>query len=385
MRIAVNTRFLLPHKLEGLGWYTHELLRRMVANHPEDTFVFLFDRAFDPEFVYAQNVTPVVIGPRARHPLAWLAWFEWSVPRALRCYKADVFFSPDSYLSLLAKTPTVMTVHDMIPLQHPEQVRWWSRDYYRWFIPRYLRRADRLVAVSDYTKQEIVNQTGITADNITVVHNGCREGFYVLPEPEKQAVREQFAAGQEYFFYTGAIHPRKNIPRLIRAFDLFKFQTGAPLKLLLAGRFAWQTGDVKTTFDQARHREDIHFLGYVPDGDLTRLMASALALTYLSTNEGFGLPLLEAMNAGTSVLAAHASCLPEIAAGAALLVDPFSEPAIAKALEKLYRSPELRADLVAKGFTRRLDFSWDAAAAEVYDLLKSAATAGGEKQASGDD
>jgi len=90
------------------------------------------------------------------------------------------------------------------------------------------------------------------------------------------------------------------------------------------------------------------------------------------------------MNAGTPVLAAHASCLPEIAAGAALLVDPFSEPAIAKALEKLYRSPELRADLVAKGFTRRLDFSWDAAAAQLYNLLKTAA-AGGEKQASSHD
>lgn len=122
------------------------------------------------------------------------------------------------------------------------------------------------------------------------MYYGCREGFYVLPEPEKQAVREQFAAGQEYFFYTGAIHPEKTFRGSFALLIFSKSQTGAPLKLLLAGRFAWQTGDVKTTFDEARHREDIHFLGYVPDGDLTRLMASALALAYLSTNEGFGFP-----------------------------------------------------------------------------------------------
>lgn len=370
LRIAVNTRFLLPGKLEGLGWYTHELLRRMVENHPADEFIFLFDRPFDPAFIYGKNVIPVVAGPRARHPLAWLAWFEWSVPRALKRYGAQVFFSPDAHLSLRAKTPTVMTVHDLIPLQYPTQVRWWARAYYRWFIPLFLRRADRLVAVSGFTKQEIEN-TGIAPGRISVLYNGCRDGFRPLPPAEQQQVRDHFAGGQAYFFYTGAIHPRKNIPRLLRAFDAFKTATGAPVKLLLAGRFAWQTGAVKTAYEQARHRQDIHFLGYVPEADLTRLMASALALTYLSIHEGFGLPLIEAMNAGTPVLAARASCLPEIAGDAALLVDPFSEEAIAAGLECLYLDEALRQTLIEKGNRRRTDFSWDTAAAQLYDLLAS--------------
>ena len=373
MRIAVNTRFLLPGKLEGIGWYTHELVRRMVAAHPEDEFYFFFDRPFDPAFVYAGNVVPVVLPPKTRQPLAWYAWFEWSVPRALRRYGADVFFSPDGYTSLRTKTPCVMTVHDLIPLQHPEQVRWWARDYYRWFIPWYIRRADHLIAVSGYTKQVIVDLLGIAPLKISVVYNGCRDVFQPLSKPEKQVVQHEFAGGQEYFFYTGAIHPRKNIPRLIRAFDRFKQRSGAPVKLLLAGRFAWQTGDVKTAFNQAHHRPDIHFLGYVPDVELTRLMASALALTYLSTNEGFGMPLLEAMNAGIPVMTANTSCLPEIAGGAALLVDPNSEQDIADALEILYRDSALRTDLIEKGRRRRSDFSWDAAAEQLYDLLTAAA------------
>lgn len=380
MRIAVNTRFLLPGKLEGLGWYTHELLRRMVTKHPEDTFIFLFDRPFDPGFIYGKNVLPVVAPPRARHPLAWLTWFEWSVPRALTHYSADVFFSPDFHLSLRSKVPAVMTVHDLIPLQYPKQVRWWARAYYRWFIPRFLRRADHLVAVSGFTRQEVIS-TGIAPARVSVVYNGCREGFRPLPETEKQVVRATFAGGEEYFFYTGAIHPRKNIPRLLRAFDAFKAATGAPVKLLLAGRFAWQTGEVKSAYDQARFRQDIHFLGYVPESDLTRLMASALALTYLSIHEGFGLPLLEAMNAGTPVLTANTSCLPEIAGDAALLVDPWSETAIAAGLEQLFRDAELRSTLIANGHRRRTDFSWDTAAEQLYKLLAATAAPGGKKEA----
>lgn len=371
MRIAVNTRFLLPDRLEGLGWYTHELLRRMVAAHPEDEFIFFFDRPFDPAFVYGSNVTPVVLFPPARHPVLWYIWFEWSVARALRKFAPDVFFSPDSYLSLRGSTPSLMTVHDLIPLQHPEQVPWWSRDYYRYFFPRFMRRAERLVAVSGFTRQAIVELAGIAPEKISVVYNGCREGFVPMAENEKQALRDQFSGGQPYFFYTGAIHPRKNIHRLIQAFDRFKQRSGAPAKLLLAGRFAWQTGAVTEAYEQAQFKADIRFLGYIPESDLTRLMASALALTYISLNEGFGMPMLEAMHAETPVLAARATCLPEVAADAALYVDPLSIPDIAGSLERLYLDEALRADLIAKGRVRRAHFNWDTAAEQLYALLQA--------------
>ena len=370
MRIAVNTRFLLPGKLEGLGWYTHELLQRMVIQHPQDEFIFLFDRPFDPALVYADNVLPVVLPFQARHPLAWYAWFEWAVPRMLRKYRADVFFSPDAYLSLQAKTPTVMTVHDLIPLQHPEQVRWWARDYYRFFIPRYLRRADHLVAVSGFTKQAAVDICGIAPEKISVVYNGCRDIFRPLPAGDQQSVRDQFAGGQEYFFYTGAIHPRKNIPRLIRAFDRFKQRSDAPLKLVLAGRFAWQTGEVEAAWQQAQHSADIHFTGYVPETDLARLMASAKALVYVSLSEGFGLPVLEALNCDTPVICSDTTALPEVAGTAGLLVDPLSETAIAQALEQVHVDQALRQRMIAAGRVQREKFNWDRAAGQVYHLLQ---------------
>lgn len=373
MKIAVNTRFLLPAHLEGLGWYTHEIAQRLVAQHLDDEFLFLFDRPFDPRFVYAPNVTPMVLFPPARHPLLWTWWFEHSVPKALRRWRPDVFFSPDSYLSLGTATPTVMTVHDLAPLHRPEGIPWLIRKYYQHYLPKFLHHADHVVTVSEYVRQDIARTSGVDLSRISVAYNGCRAGFLPLQEVDKQIVRERYAAGQAYFFYTGAIHPRKNIPRLLRAFALFKQRTGAPAKLLLAGRMAWQTGEVSTTYEQSGSRADIHFLGYVSESELPRLMASALALAYVSLSEGFGLPMLEAMHTETPVIAARATCLPEIAGDAALLVDPLSETAMAEGLEKIWTDRAFAQTLVENGRRQRDKFSWDVAAEHIYKVLAEVA------------
>jgi glycosyltransferase involved in cell wall biosynthesis len=217
MRIAVNARFLLPGKLEGIGWYTHELARRMVLAHPEDEFIFFFDRPYDPAFVYAENVRPVVVFPPARHPLLWYCWFEWALPHFLQRFRPDVFFSPDAYLSLRTAIPTVLTVHDMLPLQHPEQVPWGPRRYYRHFLPKYIQRADAVVTVSEYTRQAILATVPVSPEKVSVVYNGCRATFKPLAESDQAAVRQRYTGGAPYFFYAGSIHPRKNVDRLIRA------------------------------------------------------------------------------------------------------------------------------------------------------------------------
>jgi len=356
----------LPGQLEGFGWYTHELVRRMVLAHPEDEFLFLFDRPFDPRFIYAENVKPVVLFPPARHPVLFYTWFEWAVPRALKQFGADVFFSPDSMCSLRTQVPTLMTTHDIVPLYYPEQLPFVTRHYLLRQLPRFLKRAQTILTVSDYVKQDIVAKCGINSDKVKVVYNGCREGFVPLDEPSQQAVRDRFAQGNPYFFYTGAIHPRKNIHRLIQAFDQFKAQTGSGVQLLLAGRFAWKTGVVKEAYDQSPNQKDIHFLGYVPEEDLVGLMASALALTYISLSEGFGLPMVEAMHAGVPVIAADATCLPEIAGLAALFVDPLEVASIAKGMTKMYEEPVFRQEMREKGLKRAALFNWDAAAEAIY-------------------
>jgi glycosyltransferase involved in cell wall biosynthesis len=369
MRIAVNARFLLPGKLEGLGWYTHEIARRMVPAHPEDEFIFFFDRPFDPAFVYADNVTPVVLFPPARHPLLWYAWFEWSLAHALKRYQPDVFFSPDAYLSLRSQVPTVMTVHDVLPLQHPEQVPWGPRNYYQYFLPKYIRRAESVVTVSEYTRNSILEKVPVAPEKVVVVHNGCREGFQPLPLEMQRAVRERYTAGAPYFFYNGSIHPRKNVDRLIRAFDRFKSETGSAVQLVIAGRMAWQTGPVQEALEQSPYRMDIRSTGYLPEKELQHLMASALAFVYVSLGEGFGLPVLEAMYCDTPVICSNTTALPEVAGDAALLVDPLSITEISDALKKIYSDEKFRSFLISKSKIQREKFSWSGAAKAVYEIL----------------
>ncbi len=373
MRIAVNTRFLLPRRLEGIGWYTHEVLQRMVRAHPEDEFIFLFDRPYDRCFLYGPNVVPVVVGPPARHPVLWYLWFEGGVPQVLQRYRPAVFFSPDGYVSLRSRIPTLLTLHDLIPLQMPSGLPWAARHYYRHFLPRYVRRATHIAAVSEHVKRVAMELVQAPAERISVVYNGCREHFAPLSQADRQAVREAYADGHPYFLYVGAMHPRKNIPRLVRAFDRFKTATGAPVRLVLAGRLAWKSEPVRQALQEARHRSDIRQLNYVPEDALVRLVGAALAVVNVSLNEGFGLPIVEAFACDTPVLCSNQTALAEVAGDAAVQVDPYSEEAIAEGMTRLYSDEFLRTMLVERGRIRRQRFSWDVAAQQLYALIQATA------------
>lgn len=369
MRIAVNARFLLPGRMEGIGRFTWEVARRLVDRFPDDEFIFLFDRPFDSAWLPSGNVKPVVAAPPARHPLLWYAWFEWAVPMALQRHRADVFFSPDGYCSLRSSVPTVMVTHDLAHLHFPEAVPGLVRRYYQYFVPKFLERAERIVAVSKYTARDIELQYGIPRQKISVACNGCDPAFRPLSEAEKQRVREQYARGLPYFFYIGAMHPRKNIPRLIAAFDQFKTNSGSPALLLLAGRMAWQTGEIRSAFDAAAHRNDIIFLGYVPDEVLPSLTGAALALTYVSLFEGFGVPVLEALHCEVPVLYSNISSMPEVAGEAGWPVNPHSEQSIAEGLSRLWSDDSLRLQLTGQAAAQRAKFSWERAADVVADAL----------------
>lgn len=369
MKIAINTRFLLKDRLEGIGWFTYQVVKRLVERHPEHEFIFFFDRPYEEEFIFAKNVTPVVLFPPARHPVLWYLWFEWAVAKALKTYQADVFFSPDNYLSLRSSVPTVMVVHDIAYVHYPDQVPFIFKKFYQHFVPKYLKRADTIVTVSHYTKEDMIQHFPNTKNKIIVTCNGCKPDFQPLNPETVQRIRAQYASGQAYFFYVGSINPRKNVHRLISAFDRFKQQSQSETKLLIGGRFGWQTGAVKTAYENAQHKEDIVFLGYVSDEALPRLMAAALALTYISLFEGFGVPLLEAMQCGVPVITSNISSMPEVVGEAGLLVNPESVEDIAEKMFCIYKEENLRKDLIEKGKRQAQRFTWDIATDVVEGVL----------------
>jgi len=369
MRVAINTRFLLPGPLEGIGRFTLEVSRRLVERHPDWDFLFLFDRPYDKRYILGPNVRPIVVSPPARHPILFYLWFEWAVPKVLKKNKADVFFSPDNFGSLRAPCPTLIVCHDLAFHYYPDQVKWSENLYYQNFILRYFKKASHLLAVSEYTQQDMLKTYGLPPEKVSVTCNAADESFQPLETSQIHSVREQYSAGQPYFFYVGSIHPRKNIARLIKAFDRFKRATLAPAKLLLAGRMAWQTGEVKAALQQLTHPNDIVFLGYVPDEQLPDLLGASLALTYVSLFEGFGVPILEAMHTNVPVITANRSSMPEVAGDAALLVDPESEHEIAQAMQQIWEDESLREDLIGKGKLQRERFSWERAVDVVETAL----------------
>ncbi len=210
MNIAVNTRLLIHGRLEGIGWFTFENLKRVTTSHPEHQFFFIFDRPYHPEFIFGPNVHPIVIGPQARHPLLYYVWFEYSVKRVLKKIKADLFLSPDGYLSLSSKIPAIAVFHDLNFEHYPEDLPWAERWYYKHFFPKYARKATRIATVSEFSKSDIVKQYHVDANKISVVFNGANEQYAPLSEDQKTLALQKLTGGKPYFFFVGALHPRKN-------------------------------------------------------------------------------------------------------------------------------------------------------------------------------
>ncbi len=370
MKIAVNTRLLLKNKLEGIGWFTFEAMKRIVQSHPEHSFYFLFDRAFDDSFIFGENVTPVVIGPQARHPILHYIWFEHSIPKALKKIQPDIFISPDAYLSLKTNFKTLLVIHDLNFEHYPENMPTLVRKYYKYFTPRFAKKATRIATVSDFSKQDIVKQYGINPNKIDVVYNGANQKFKALTKTEKEETKQEFTEGHDYFVFIGALNPRKNLVNLFRAFDIYRNNQNTNAKLLVVGEKMWWTGEIKSTFENMKFSKEVVFTGRLEMTALYRVVGAALAMTYVSYFEGFGIPIVEAFFAETPVITSNVTSMPEIAGDAALLVDPFNPEDIAKAMKKLTFDEELRNDLIEKGRKRRQSFSWENTATNLWKSIE---------------
>ncbi len=369
MKIAINTRLLLPGRLEGVGVFTFETMKRIVRQQTDHTFYFLFDRPFSAEFVVAPNVIPLVIPPPARHPMLWYLWFEVAIPLALRKVDADVFVSTDGYGSLRLRRPQLVVMHDLAFEHFPQFVGGLTARYYRFFSPRYARTAQRIVTVSQYSRRDIQTRYGIDPSKIDVVPCAPAEHFEPLDETERQHVRNRLTQGLPYFIYAGALQPRKNIIGLLQAFDVYKKRTGSSWKLVLAGR-DWHYRAMHEVHRHMQYAHDVIFCGHLKRQELARTMAASSALVYVSYFEGFGIPLLEAMRCGVPVICSNTSSMPEVAGPAALLVRPDSIPEIAAAMERIQVDAALRDQLIALGFEQQKKFSWDIAADQLWTAIQ---------------
>ncbi|MBR0078152.1 MAG: glycosyltransferase family 4 protein [Bacteroidales bacterium] len=372
MNIAVNTRLLVP-KLEGIGWFEYETLRRIVKQHPEHTFYFIFDRDYDERFLFANNVKPVLTFPPCRHhPYFWYVYFEWTIPYVLRKIKPDLFLSPDGWMTLRTDIPQVTVIHDINFAHHPEFFSPAFRKYFDKYFPKFAEKAVRIATVSEFSKQDICTTYGISSEKIDVVYNGSNELFRPLDAGEKARVQVQYAGGCDYFVFVSAINKRKNLPNILRAFERYKEQSGSDVKFLVVGGRAGKQEELDEVLATMKHVQDVRFLGHLPAKELALVTGASIALVYASLFEGFGIPIIEAYNAETAVITSNTSSMPEVAGDAAILVDPLSVEQIADAMEKLASDNYFRSQLIEKGRGQRQKFSWDLSAQRLWACIEKA-------------
>jgi glycosyltransferase involved in cell wall biosynthesis len=370
MRVAVNTRLLIPGKMEGIGWFTHEILQRVVRNHPEVEFHFFFDRPWDPQFIYGPNVKPWRVWPPARRPWLFDLWFDWAVPLLLRRIHADVFVSPDGLGSLRCPIPQHITLHDLNFMHFPQHMH----PRYRAYLPQRTRqvvqKAHGLSTVSAFSAMDIQSTFGLNQD-IPVVYNAASDVFRVLDRHGIATVRQKYTAGRPYFLFVSSIHPRKNLLRTIEAFDLFRQEYEQPIALVIVGRRFWLNDAIDQAIDRLQHKGEIIFTGHLDQKELAQVTAAAHALVYASLYEGFGIPIIEAMQCGVPVITSNCSSMPEVAGGAALLVNPESTDEIAQAMLQLISQPLLLDQMREQGLIRASEFSWETSARKYWEVIKN--------------
>jgi glycosyltransferase involved in cell wall biosynthesis len=369
MKIAINTRFLLPTKLEGFGWFTHEVVKRIVQNNPEHEFYFFFDRKYDSKFIYGDNVTPIVINPPARHPFLYYLWFEFGVKKALRKHNIDVFLSPDGYLSLGSDVKQIPVIHDLSFVHYPEDLPFLNEKYANHYFPKFAKKASKIITVSEYSKSDIEKSFGISEDKITVAHNGIGDFFQPILEEKKKETRSKFTNGKEYFLFVSALQPRKNVTKLFEAFDQFKKETKSDVKLLMVGEKYWWNKEIKQVFDAMTYQSEVIFTGHIQAEDLKNVYGAGLALTYVSYFEGFGIPLVEAMKCELPIISSDKTSLPEVGGEAAIYVNPFSTEDIKNGMLRIFKDQSLREELIENGKSRAQLFSWDKTAKIVWDTI----------------
>ena len=371
MKIAVNCWILRNKKIDGIGNFTIETLRLLIIAHPSIEFQILCDKNFTEDYFDFPNAKKYHIFPPYRHPLLYLFFMEIVVGFFLKKHKPDLFLSMEGFLCLSTKCKQLPIIYDLNFEHQPQDLPFRNRIYFRTFYPKFARKATRVVTISEYSKNDIADTYKIPLNKIDNVSCGVKENFYPLIDNSKQITRDRYTKGAEYFFFIGSMHPRKNIVRLLQAFELFKKKSNAPIKLVLAGNIFWGDESVQAVISIMNAKDDIVFTGRISDGELVNLLGSAFALTFVPTFEGFGLPIVEAFQSDIPVICSSTTSMPEVAGNAALMVDPFSVEDIAEKMTHLWNNQFLRKELIEKGRLQKNLFTWKRTSELLFESIRN--------------
>lgn len=358
MHIAFDAQVLGERLGFGVRTYTLNLLKSLVTIDLTNRYTIYAKHRFIPQVLNAKtdNFRVRIL----RSPLPWRLSRYTRLPAQLFFDKPDVFFSPVSILGLPYPARTVLTTHDLFSVS----MRQFS------FLAKH---AGAIIAVSHFVKNELVRLLKTKPEKIYVIYEGYDPDTF-KPEVDKQKlnmIKQKYNIDSNYILNVAVLEPRKNIPRLIEAFNRLNKQVPNCLKLVITGEKGWDYEGIFRTVRQSGLEDKVIFTGFVPQKDLPVLMSGAEVFVFPSLQEGFGLPPLEAMACGTPVITSNTSSLPEVIGDAGILVDPYNINEIVEAMYQVISNIELRERMRYKGLERVKMFSWEKAAKETIDVFKT--------------
>lgn len=370
--------FMSPTRHQsGIGYYTENIIRSLIELDQNDDFSVVAN-------LFATNKpSKVKISPAAKNYnykfirfLPGKVWNQLIKRRVLPPVNVLLKDTPDVMvnfdfvrLPVSKKVKTLTVIHDLAFLHYPEFVQSRNLARLKKFVPLAIKKSDRIVAVSEHTKSDIVKSYKVDPQKIDVVSNAVNHKVF-FPQQLKNNVQKKYSLPDSYILFIGNIEPRKNILGIIEAFGKLPAQLQAVHPLVLVGGKGWNDEGIVTALNNSSAKEHIVRVGYVDDDDLAQVYAGAQIFVFPSFYEGFGLPVLEAMASGTPVITSKVSSLPEVGGDAVLYVDPKKSNTIAEAMKKLLLNRELQQTLIKKGIVHSKQFSWEQSAGQMLHAIR---------------
>lgn len=374
MRIGIDCRRILDPKhneAAGIGYYTYYLIKNLLDTDKENQyFLFLYDTRIKLDEFKQDNVQIIYFPGLENIGKIPFLYRHILVPRVLKLYHLDVYHNPAYIIPFFYFGRSVITVHDLAYYKNPA---WFPEHQYfntRILTPLSIYKAKKIIAVSESTKNDLIKYFKVKPEKIEVILEGVDDYCNLAVDDEKIDVK--FKISSPYFLALGTLEPRKNLVRLIESFNIFLTENpDSNFKLVLAGKKGWKYELIFETIKKLNLEAKVIWVGYVHLPEKIYLLKNSFALVFPSLYEGFGLPILEAMNMGVAVVTSNVASIPEIVIDNAVLIEPEDTNSIKEGLNKIYRDQELRQKLIERGKGIARHFTWEKSAQKTLELFES--------------
>lgn len=358
--------------MAGEANYIYSLLKQFAQLDTINEYHLLFDRPYDKSLFHFARGNPRfyfhVIGPQTRIAPLTEYWFQVSVKNFLKNAHFDLFFSPEPYAPIGLHTKCIITIHDLAFISLPWITYYINSLHARIMIKLSAKWADKIISVSNHTREDIQKHYIIPDDKIRVVHHGIKSENTENASGDDENLEKILSDDCQYLLYVGTIEPRKNLERLILAYKMVLDQ-GLNYRLIIAGRNGWKSRGVYETVTKLGLNKNIVFTGYISERDLSKLYTRAFVFVYVPLYEGFGMPVTEAMSYGLPIVTSRVSSIPEVVGDVAIMVNPLSIEEIAKGLITFLKNESMRKQFGNKAKERSKMFRWDISALEHLNIF----------------